>query len=80
MCASRVSCGEGTWLGCGSCMHVKDVGDTTQFRANVLFYFMVEWMRWKAAQGEGAVAVICRISWCGVGVVLKSACKVDEIK
>jgi hypothetical protein len=47
MCACRVSCGEGAWLGCGSCMHVKNVGDTTQFRANVLFYFMVEWMRWK---------------------------------
>ena len=46
-------------------MHVKNVGDTTQFRVNVLFYFMVEWMRWKSAHCEGAVAVICRIS--GVG-------------
>ena len=53
-------------------------GDSTQFRVNVLFYFMVEWMRWKFAHGEGAVAVTCRISW--GGVVLESACMVDEIR
>ena len=72
MCASRVSCGEGTWLGCGSCMHVKNVGNITQFRVSILFYFMVEWMRWKSAHCEGAAPVICRISWCGVGLCRKA--------
>ena len=80
MCANRVSYGEVAWLGCGSCMHVKNVGgfNTIPCQRTILFHGWVDEVEICALWGSCGSHMSHLLGW--GGVVLKSACYVWWMK